>query len=102
MLAAFRTLISLLVVLAVIVGIAAWQARQVYRAPGPLPEARTIVIPRGGIEGIAAALERQGVIADTRGFAIAAWLTRGQGALRSAEYTFPVHASLADVLGARP
>jgi UPF0755 protein len=98
MLAAFRTLISLLVVLAVIVGIAAWQARQVYRAPGPLPEARTIVIPRGGIEGIAAALERQGVIADTRGFAIAAWLTRGQGALRSAEYTFPVHASMADVL----
>jgi UPF0755 protein len=98
MLAAFRTLFGLLVVLAVIAGIAAWQARQVYLTPGPLPEARTIVIPRGGIEGIATALERQGVISDTRGFAIAAWLTRGQGALRSAEYTFPAHASLADVL----
>ena len=98
MLGALRSLLAILVVLGVLTGIAAWQANQVYRAPGPLPEARTIVIPRGGTEGIASALERQGVITDTRSFAVAAWLTRGQGPLRSAEYTFPAHASLAQVL----
>jgi UPF0755 protein len=98
MLGALRSLIVLVGVVAVLAGLAAWQANSVYRAAGPLPETKTIVIPRGGTEGIAAALERNGVITDTRSFAIAAWLTRGQGPLRSAEYQFPAHASLAQVL----
>ncbi len=73
----------------------AWRAVQ---APGPLAEPAQLVIPRGGTEAIAAALSQRGVIADARLFAVAAWLTRGEGPLRAAEFAFPAGASIRDVL----
>jgi UPF0755 protein len=95
-----------LLALALLAGLAGWQALRLYRAPGPLAAPAQVVVPRGGTEVIAGALLQAGVIADARAFAAAAWATRGQGALRAAEFAFPPGASLEQVLavlrGARP
>jgi UPF0755 protein len=79
-------------------GLAAWQGLRVYRAPGPLAEARQLVLPRGGTEDIAEALAEAGIIASRRNFTLAAWLTKGDGRLRAAEFAFPANASLQQVL----
>ncbi len=92
-----KRLIALVVVLAGLGGAAAY-AWHTYTAPGPLPEAAQVVIPRGGTERIAGALAERGVIADPRAFALAAWLTRNEGPLRAAEFAFPARASIAAVL----
>jgi UPF0755 protein len=90
--------------LAVLLGLlaaAAWGGMAAYRAyvgPGPLADPAQVVIPRGGTEAIAATLQARGVIRDPRAFAIAAWLTRGRGPLRAAEFAFPAGAPLAEVL----
>lgn len=76
----------------------AWYARETYAAPGPLAEPAQVVIPRGGTAAIAESLAERGVIADARAFLAAAWLTRGEGPLRAAEFAFPAGASLRDVL----
>ncbi|WP_198370854.1 endolytic transglycosylase MltG [Roseomonas rosulenta] len=73
----------------------AWRA---YTAPGPLAEPVQVVIPRGGTERIAGALIERSVIRDARAFALAAWLTRGEGPLRAAEFAFPAGVSLDEVL----
>ena len=95
-----RWFAATLAVLALAAGLAAWQGRRIYTAPGPLAEERAVVVPRGGTEGIAAALARAGILADTRAFALAAWATRtaGAGPLRAAEFAFPPGASLREVL----
>jgi UPF0755 protein len=95
---ALRRLGVALLVLGVLVGLAAWQASRLYRAPGPLAAPAQVVIPRGGTEVIAAALQQAEVIADGRAFVAAAWATRGDGPLRAAEFAFPPGASLAEVL----
>lgn len=96
---ALRWILGTLGVLAVLGGLAAWQAQRVYRGPGPLAEERSVVIPRGGAEGIARALANAGVIDDPRAFAIATWITQVRGKpLRAAEFVFPPRASLAEVL----
>lgn len=73
--------------------------RTAWTGPGPLAEPAQIVVPRGGTQTIADALVERGVIRDAQAFAIATWLTRGEGPLRAAEFVFPAHASLRDVLG---
>jgi UPF0755 protein len=87
----------LLGLLALAAGGAAFALRT-YRAPGPLAEPVQIVIPRGGTERIAEVLAERGVVRDPRAFGIAAWLTRGRGPLRAAEFAFPAGASIAEVL----
>jgi UPF0755 protein len=95
-----RRLFLLAVALALLVGagIAASAAWRAYTGPGPLAEPVQVVIPRGGTETIAATLRERGVIRDPRAFALAAWLTRGEGPLRAAEFAFPAGAPLAEVL----
>jgi UPF0755 protein len=95
-----RRLIFLALALAVLLGggygaSLAWRA---YTGPGPLPEPSQVVIPRGGTERIAAALAEARVIADPRTFAVAAWLTRGEGPLRAAEFAFPAGVPVREVL----
>lgn len=68
------------------------------QAPGPLAEARATVVPRGGVSQLAAALAADGVVPQPLVFRAAAWLTRGEGALRAAEFMFPAHASVREVL----
>ena len=84
--------------LAVFAGLIFWQAKEEYRAPGPLAEARSFVVPRGGIEAIGAALAEAGIVPSPRRFALAAWLTKDEGPLRAAEFAFPAGASLHQVL----
>lgn len=96
-----RALSLALLVLLLAAGLAAWQGWRLYRAPGPLAAERAVVVPRGGMEGIARALDAAGVIGDPRAFAAAAWVTQrlaGAGPLRAAEYAFPARASLEQVL----
>lgn len=103
---ALRRLGVALLALILLAGLAGWQAFRLYQAPGPLAAPAQVVVPRGGTEVIAGALLKAGVIEDARSFAAAAWATRGQGALRAAEFAFPAGASLEQVLavlrGGRP
>jgi len=87
-----------LLVLLVAGGLGASAAWRAYTGPGPLDEPTQIVIPRGGTERIAGALAERDVIGDPRAFAAAAWLTRGAGPLRAAEFLFPAGVSLEQVL----
>ena len=73
-------------------------ARQRLAAPGPLPAAREVVVPRGSPTLVAEALQQAGVITDIPEFRIAAFLTRGEGSLHAAEFAFPPAASLRQVL----
>jgi len=66
--------------------------------PGPLPETRAIVVPHSGTSQLAEALASDGVVAQPLLFRAAVWLTRGDGTLRAAEFTFPAHASVHQVL----
>ncbi|CAH0303863.1 endolytic transglycosylase MltG [Roseomonas sp. CECT 9278] len=92
------TFLALALVVLLAGGLAASFAWRAYTSPGPLPAPTQVVIPRGGTERIAAALAEARVIADPRAFALAAWLTRGEGPLRAAEFAFPAGAPLAEVL----
>ncbi len=76
---------------------AAWAVRSIH-APGPLPAAQAVVVPRGGADRIAEALARAGVIDELALFRLAAYATRGDGALHAAELAFPAHASIAEAL----
>ena len=71
---------------------------QILSAPGPLPEATDIVIPRGGLDAAGRALKSAGAIGSIRVFQFFAGATSWQGKLRAAELTFPAQASLAEVL----
>ena len=96
-----RRLISaalVLVVLALAAAGGALLARRRFQLPGPLPEARAVVVPRGGIALAAAALAAEGVIARPVELRAAALLTRDQGPLHAGELEFPAHASLRQVL----
>jgi UPF0755 protein len=66
--------------------------------PGPLVQARDVVVPKGGVTEVGDALVRAGVIERVSTFRLAAWLSVGQGPLRALELEFPAHASLRTVL----
>jgi UPF0755 protein len=66
--------------------------------PGPLAEARAIVVPHGGTMQLAEALAADGVVDRPMLFRAAAWLTRNEGTLHAAEFAFPDHASIRQVL----
>jgi UPF0755 protein len=96
-----RRLTAVLILLLLLGGLAGggyWYGRNAWLSPGPLREPAQIVVPRGGTTVIAEALAERGVIRDPRAFLAAAWMTRGEGALRAAEFAFPAGASLRDVL----
>jgi len=77
---------------------AAGAALHTYRTAGPLAAPTQLVIPRGGLSTVAEALERTGAVQSARAFALAAWVTRDEGPIRSAEFLIPAGASLAEVL----
>ena len=87
-----------ILVLALLVGGGALLALRRFDAPGPLPEARAVVVPRGGLTTAAEALAADGVVASPLELRLAALATRGQGALHAGELEFPAQASLRHVL----
>jgi len=79
-------------------GVAFWGYR-VSVAPGPLKEAKTIVIPRGsGLKDIANRLAAADVIGHPRIFLLVTWLKRAQHELRAGEYAFDPGVSMQGVL----
>jgi UPF0755 protein len=73
-----------------------WQGALV--RPGPLAEARAVVVPHGGTVRLAEALASNGVLDQPGLFRAEAWLTRSDGTLHAAEFAFPAHASIHQVL----
>jgi UPF0755 protein len=81
----------------VVLGTGRTAVNQVYHGPGPLSEARDVVVPRGGLTDVATALQKSGVIWHAWSFEAAALLS-GNGTLHAAEFHFPAFASLQTVL----
>ncbi|WP_171033998.1 endolytic transglycosylase MltG [Lichenicoccus roseus] len=73
-----------------------------YWRPGPLPQATAIVIPHGGLAGAGAVLQREDALPDGPaalfGFRVAGRLTRSDGPVHAAEFEFPAHASVRELL----
>ena len=67
-------------------------------APGPLPAPAAFVVPRGGLEEIAASLARDRVVDRPLAFRLLAMATSGNGALHAGELQFPAAASIRQVL----
>jgi UPF0755 protein len=66
--------------------------------PGPLQEAKDVVVPHGGTSIAAAALKEAGVIQSATAFEALTYVTFYDGSLHAAEFSFPPHATIADVL----
>jgi len=73
-------------------------ARALPDRPGPLTEARDLVIQPGGIADVATQLRDATVIDSPVIFQAMAWLTADRGPLRAAEFRFPAQASLRQTL----
>jgi UPF0755 protein len=79
--------------LGIVGGAGYWLYRDV-TDPGPLAEARTVVIPPHiGLAGIASLLAEHGVIRHSRSFELGAMLSGRGAALLAGEYDFPAGAS---------
>lgn len=75
-------------------GIGAYWLLYETRRPGPLTEARTLVIPAGtGVAGVANLLAKDGVIRDPAGFSAIVRLSGRSKALKAGEYEFPARTS---------
>ena len=97
-----RLLMRAALTVSLLVGIIAALGYWLYRDvtdPGPLAEARTVVIPpHTGLEEIAALLVKQGVIRHPRSFELGATLSGRGSALRAGEYEFPAGASALEAM----
>jgi UPF0755 protein len=72
--------------------------RYQWDAPGPLEQAKDVVVPHGGTGAAGGALKAAGVIENATAFEALSWLTFFDGNLHAAEFSFPAHATIADVL----
>ncbi len=97
-----RSVMRLPAVLLLLAGLtaaaSAWLVPRAFDAPGPLPQARDLVVAHAPTAALARSLASQGLVASPLAFRAAALLTQRQGPLRAAEFAFPAHASLRDVL----
>src|SRR5690242_11228194 len=97
-----RVFLSLVLVLALIAGVvagAAWWEERHFAQAGPSDSPRTLVVaPGSGLNAIAGALARAGVVDNPLLFRLGV-LRRGHAAqLKAGEYAFPAHASAAQVM----
>ena len=94
-----NAIFTVLVLVSITVGAALYVGKQRFEVPGPLPEDKMVDIPRGlGIRDIAALLQREGVIDQPYVFIGGVLVMKARGGLKSGEYKFTQHASLADVV----
>lgn len=94
-----NAIFTVLVVFSVAVGGALWVGKQRFEAPGPLEQDKIVNIPRGlGIKDISDVLMREGVIDQPWVFIGGVLVLKARGGLKSGEYQFTKHASLADVV----
>jgi peptidoglycan lytic transglycosylase G len=94
-----NAIFMILVIVSVTVGAGLYFGRQSFEAAGPLPDDKVVVIPRGlGIRDIADVLVREGVIDQPYVFMGGVVALKARGELKSGEYQFTKHASVADVV----
>lgn len=91
----FRWLLTALVVVVLGAGAVLVWGWNDYTKPGPLPEARTVVIPKGAsVAAIAGKLDDVGVIDNPLVFQLAVRLQKPADPLRAGEYAFPPAVSI--------
>jgi UPF0755 protein len=94
-----NAIFTLLVIVAAAVGGGLYFGKQRFEMPGPLAEDKVVNIPRGyGVKDIADVLVREGVIDQPYVFMGGVIVLKARGELKSGEYQFTKHASLADVV----
>ena len=93
-----RRVLGVLAGLVLLVVGAVTGAAYLYDRPGPLPAAGAVIVPRGGLEGIAESLVAADAVPPGFLFPMAVALTRPAGTLHAGEFEFPAHASLRQVL----
>ena len=94
-----NAIFTLLVIVAVTVGGGLYFGKQRFETPGPLAADKVVNIPRGyGIKDIADLLVREGVVDQPYVFMGGVIVLKARGELKSGEYQFTKHASLADVV----
>jgi UPF0755 protein len=94
-----NAIFMILVIVSVTVGAGLYFGRQSFEAAGPLPDDKVVIIPRGlGIRDIADVLVREGVIDQPYVFMGGVIALKARGELKSGEYQFTKHASVADVV----
>lgn len=95
----FLSLLSVSMIgVAVLAVIGGWGAYS-YLRPGPAIEDKKVLIPPGtGVSGIAAALDKDGVIHSPLVFKIAARLSGQAGSLKAGEYKFPASVPMIEAL----
>ena len=93
-----NAIITIIVLVALLGGGAAWIGKQKFEAPGPLEQERIVNIPRGGIRDIADLLQREGVIDQPWVFMAGVVALKARDELKYGEYQFPRQASLRDVV----
>ena len=96
---AIRPVLGFLALLILAAAISVGYVRVRLDAPGPLVQARAVVIPKGiGGEGIARRLTESGVIADPTLFRLAARIVGRKDPLKAGEYEFPARISALDAI----
>jgi len=94
-----NAVLTIIVVIAVIAGLAVMVGKQRFEAPGPLDRERLVNIPRGlGIKDIADLLQREGVIDQPWVFIGGVVALKARDELKYGEYQFHRQASLRDVV----
>jgi UPF0755 protein len=94
-----NAVLTLIVLAAIVVGLAVAVGKQRFEAPGPLEAERMVNIPRGlGIKDIAELLQREGVIDQPWVFMGGVIALKARDELKFGEYMFQRHASLRDVV----
>lgn len=94
-----NAIISIFVLAAVVTGVVLFIGKQRFEEPGPLPQDRTVNIPRGsGMRDIADVLTREGVIDQPWVFIGSVLVLKAREDLKAGEYQFKAHSSLRDVV----
>jgi UPF0755 protein len=94
-----NAIISFLVLVAIVGGIALAVGKQRFDEPGPLQQDSIVSIPRGsGIRDIADVLMHEGVIDQPWVFIGGVLVLKAREGLKAGEYQFRAHASLRDVV----
>jgi UPF0755 protein len=94
-----NAIISIIVLIAVVVGFGLLIGKQRFEAPGPLQQDRVVIIPRGsGIRDITEVLMREGVIDQPWVFVGGIIVLKAREDLKAGEYLFKRQASLRDVV----
>ncbi|WP_423414645.1 endolytic transglycosylase MltG [Hyphomicrobium sp. B1] len=101
---AISSVLTVALVLMVLIGGTSFLIFHQFESPGPLPQERTVIIPKGeGRIAIAERLEREGVITNRWTF-VGGYLLQGflgghkGGELKAGEYQIKEHASMRDVI----